>query len=491
MISTAYPSSRRASGYAQDTKKAPSTPTKARFRPPVVLLPAQGNDGLTYTTTKTQIFGPGDVLDLGLGSGSPAHIMAKSLCRPGIEVLLCPLEQPASGGGKATGSITPSIPVGITKSQTHSIFVNNMYGGSFSTVVGDTVATICDSIVACINANVDLTITSTDDTTSAGVNAKWEGTTGNAIYIEIVSPVDTEVSFAITQPTGGTGLPSVTAALAQVGSQWVTHIANGACDYTGTADAVMLAEYATFGEARRDPEVHKPLVVFTGTNEATVGTVTAVTDARTTDRTNCIIPNGGSHDLPFVIAAEAVREIAIQDAADPAMAYNRKKLAGLTAPLSNLEWNSDMRQAAVTAGCSTVEIVDGEVYLSDVVTCYHPSTDTDRIFAYVCDIAKHSCITNELDLTVNASEFVGHPVVPDGQATSNPNAIKMKAIKGAVDSMTDRLSDAAIVVYPDEIKENTQLEFIEGNPGRTNVLYAAPISSNNKIISVTVAIVRK
>jgi phage tail sheath gpL-like len=457
----------------------------SRYRPARIAILAQGNADTSYSTTKRRIYSANEVGEVE-GWGSPAHLIARALFpryRKGVgdlPVTLYPLAQPVTGGVQAAGSITPSIPVAITKTQQHYVLVNNIRSETFTTVVGDSVATVIDSLVSAISAVLEMPITATDGETVCNVEVGWEGTSGNNVYIEVVSPIDTEVEFAIVQPTNGAGTPDITDALSQVGNIWESYIIN-ALDYT---DSTELDEYAAFGEGRRDSEVHKPCCVIVGCNEATLNTVTAVTDARKTDRTNVILTNPGSHDLPFIIAAEGVKNIAMRDNSNPAYDYCMMACDGLTSGADGVQWTSAQRDAAVKAGCSTIEVRDGVVYISDTVTCYHPTGEEPPGYRYVVDYAKRCTIINELDLSFNTDDWAGNPLVGDDQPTRNIAARKPKHAKAVLYGIIDRLALDAVIADPDFAKENSDASIGLTNDKRLDVKLVARLAGNTNVISI-------
>lgn len=492
-MTTAFAPDRVASGVAIKVEPMAASPSSARNRPVIIALFGQVNAAVTTPdTTKRRIYSAAEVAAIA-GYGSPAHLKALELFPEygggvgDIEVWWFPLDQPTSGDA-AEGTITPSISGGTpTKAQEYAIKISGILSERFTVDVDDTVATICDSAVAAINAVPIMPVIATDNTTAVGLAAKWEGTTGNHIEVELIEyQVDSEVSCVIVQPTGGTGIPDITAALAQIGEQWVTHIDNQ-LDYT---DSTELNEYMVFGQGtdgdggRRLPEVHKPLVVITGTTEPTVGTVTAVTDARTTDRVNVIATAPGSNALPFVVASAYVREIAKVDNADPAYAYNRRPLTGIEPGTDAEQWTSAQRNAAVKAGCSTVKLRDGVLQIEDVVTCYHPSGESDPIYRYVVNQAKHATIINELDLMVEENSLMGRPIVQPGQKVTNPNAISEKVVQGMLYGVIDRLGAAAIITNLDYAKEHSKVTLSSTNANRLNILLVAHVSGNAKVLSM-------
>ena len=482
-VTTAYPQSRVARGVAIKTTHENLGVSGTRYRPARIAILAQGNAANTYSTTKRRIYSADEVGSVE-GYGSPAHLIAMALFPKysegvgDIPVTLYPLDQPASGGAQAAGTVTPSGT--FTKTQEHYFLINNIQSEKFYTTADSTVSSIVDDMVVAINAVLEMPVTASDGTTELDLEVNWEGTSGNNVHVEVVSPIDSELSVTIVQPASGAGTPDITAALAQIGSTWETHIINS-LDYT---DSTELDEYADFGEGRRDSEVHKQLCVFTGTAEATLATVTAVTDARKTDRTNVILTNPASYDLPFVIAGEIVREIARMDNENPAQDYCMLPCAGLTPGADGSQWISSQRDSAVKAGCSTVEVKDGVVYISDTVTCYHPTGEEPPGFRYVVDFAKRSTIVNELALTFDSNDWAGNPLVPDSQVTRNPATRKPKHATASLYGIIDRLALDAVIADPDFAKDNSSASIGLTNPKRLDVKMVAKLAGNTNVISI-------
>jgi phage tail sheath gpL-like len=482
----AYPSGQDARGVAIRSYHQVLGAAGTRYRPTRIPVFAQGNEANTYSTTKRRVFSAEEVGEVE-GWGSPAHLMVQSLFPKygggvgSIEVTLYPLAQPATGGVQATGSITP-VPGTLTKTQEHQVKIGNILSDKFSVVSTDTAGTIATKIVAAINAILGMPVVATDETGVCSLKVKWEGASGNNVYVEVVSPIDTETTFTIVHPENGAGTPDISAALAQIGNTWETHAINS-LDYT---DSDELDEFALFGEGRRASEVHKPLCVFTGCN-ASWSDVTTVTDARKTDRTNVILTNSGSHDLPFVIAADQVREIAKMDNQNPPHDYGSLPCTGLTPAADGDQWTSAQRDAAVKMGCSTVHVKDGVVQIGDVVTCYHPIGEDPPGFRYVVDFAKRSTAINELDLEFNSLKWDGKPLIPDNQVSTNPEARKPKHAVAALYRIIDVLALDAIIADPDFAKENSSADIGLTNPKRLDVKLVAKLAGNANVISIDFA----
>ena len=485
--STAFPQSQVARGVAIKTEYKNLGGAAARFRPVKIAVVGQGGASTTYTSDKRQVFSAAEVGSL-YGYDSPLYQAALSLLPANgdgvgnIPVYVLPLQQPAAAGAQSAGTITPSGTV--TKTQTYKILISNIEC-SVTFTAGDVVADMCDKIVAAINGVLGMPGAATDGATVVNFTVGWEGTSGDDVTIRSVDPDDGEVTLTIVQPTGGAGTVDVNPTaggegLALIGEDWVSHILN-CLQYT---DSTNLGKYDTWNEGRWQPEVYKPARVYTGTAEATLATVTAVTDARKTDRTNIICTNPGSYDLPLVVAADQLRRIAKLANENPPHDYGSQDCPRLTPGLDSVQWTSAQRQAAVIAGTSTIQVKDGVVNISDIVTCYHPVGEEPPAYRYDVDIEKVSTVIYNTDLIFNNTNWDGAPLVPDGQAVKNPTAKKPKMALAALAAMYDALADEAIISDPDFAKENTTAAISSTNPKRLDINMVFAISGNVNVLSI-------
>ena len=233
-----------------------------QYLPQRIAVFGQGSTASTYSTTKSQVTSALEVAQT-YGFGSPLHLAVLQLLPTNgdgvgtLPVTVYPLDD-AGGAVAAAGDITP---VGaVTKAGSFVVRINNIVSVPFSVAVGDTVAQIVTKIYTAMAASLDLPMTAVDSTTKVDVTAKWKGASGNDLYLEVVGPTDTGVTFAFTQPAGGATNPNIDAALAQIGNVWETMIVN--C--LDVADTTTLGKYTTAGEGRWLPTVRKPFIVFFG-----------------------------------------------------------------------------------------------------------------------------------------------------------------------------------------------------------------------------------
>jgi phage tail sheath gpL-like len=458
------------------------------FLPQRIAVIGQGNTASAgYPVTKTPITGgPGQGAAI-FGFGSPIHQALRELYPQdgsgvgSIPVDVLPLAEDG-GAVAAAGTITPSG--AATVSAQYWVRAAGILSAPVTVIAGDTVATICDKLVAAVAAVLEQPIDAADGTTDVDITVKWKGASGNDVTVEVLDatglPPSTGLTFAIVQPTGGLTDPTVAPALALIGTDWTTLVVNA----LGPTNTTALGLIQTKGESRWGQLVRKPFVSVVGNPEASVGTSTTVPAARPTDRVNVQVVAPGSVHLPVQIAAAHVREIAKVANNNPPVDYGMRPLAGLVPGADGSQWDYEQRDAAVKAGSSTVEVKDGVIRIGDVVTMYHPAGEVPPAYRDVVDIVKLMTIIYNIDLEFSKPEWAGAPLVPDGQAVVNPAARKPKTAKAAFCAILDSLGAQAILSDPAFAKANTVAAINGSNPKRLDMRTTVKLSGNTKIKSV-------
>jgi phage tail sheath gpL-like len=323
------------------------------------------------------------------------------------------------------------------------------------------------------------TFTITVPATKVNLTAGWKGTTGNLMKIEIIGP-NVGVVFAVTAMTGGLVDPDPTSALNLMGNIWETFVLNT----LPVADTAALDVYQTFGEGRWGVTTHQPLIVFTGTTHTTVALATAVSSTRKTDRINALLAAPGSPMLPFVVAARMLARIAVIAGSDPASDYCGLPAETIIPGADDLQWDWPTRDQALKAGCSTSEVVDRVVQIGDVITFWAPTGEDPPAYRNVVDVVKVMNIIFNMAVRFSAPGWKRAPLIPDGQATVNPNARKPSAGKAEMASLADVLALAAIISDPAFTKKSLTSVINSTNPNRLDVGGTFKISGNSKIKSV-------
>ena len=482
-ISTAVDSSAVARVVGIETKFADLRAGGVQFLPQQVALLGQGNSAAVYSTDKVQYTSAAAVAAV-YGFGSPLHLAALQLFPINgdgigtVPLTIYPLVDDGAGA-PSVGDITPGG--APTTAASYVVRINNIDSETFVISVGDSVADIVAAMTAAINGSLNLPVTAVDNAgAKCDVTSKWEGVSTNDLFVEVVGATDAGNTFGITQPVGGLVNPSITTALAQVGNVWETMGLN--C--LDIADTDILDELSDFGEGRWGALVQKPLVFFTGNTATSVANATVVSDARKLDRVNAQLVAPGSNDLPFVVAARQLARIVKLANTNPPHDYGGRPATGLTPGADGDQWTYADRDSALKKGSSTIEVENGVIEVSDVVTFYHPDGDPTPAYRYVVDIVKVQNIIFNLGLIFKGEDWNGAPLIPDDQATVNPAAKQPKAAVAEVRALIDSLALQAIISDPDSAKASTVAEIDAQNPKRLNATTTMAVSGNTNIISI-------
>lgn len=452
------------------------------FLPQRAVVIGQGASATAYPTTKFQVSSAAEA-GARYGFGSPIHLACEQLLPANgdgvrsVPVTVYPLVDDGAGVA-AVGDITPTGTV--TKAGTFRVVLSGMESAQFTVAVGDNVAAVVAKIIAAVNGTLRMPMVASDGTTKATLTAKWKGASGNDLVVQLSGPNDTGLTFATTQPTSGAANPDVQDALDQVGNVWETMVLN--C--MNIEDSTALNAFETFGEGRWGALTRKPLLVFTGHTYETPAEILAITDTRKSDRVNVALANPGSVTLPFVSAAGQLARIVLTANNNPARDYARGVAKYVEPGADGVQWNYVQRDQAVKGGAATVEVRDGEVNISDVVTMYHPDGDPLPAYRYVCDVVKVMNIIFNLDLQFNTAAWDGAPLIPDNQPTVNPDAKKPKDARAVMSALAYNLGLNALISDIEYTQDNLQAEINDQNPKRLDAVFPVKLSGNANIISV-------
>ena len=452
------------------------------FLPQRIGVFAQGRSDVVYSLDKFQATSSKQVGDK-VGYGSPMHLIARELFPDNgdgvgtVPVTFYPLDDEYDDV-QAEGRVTPSG--SQTKAAAYRVKVAGYLSEAFTIPIGASVAAVCDLITTAINAVLHMPVVAQDFTTHVRLVAKWAGLSGNDIEVEVVGESLGTV-FTLIQPAGGTANPAVDDALAQVGNVWET-LALNALNHD---DTTALDAFQTWGEGRWAQALPRPIVVFHGNTDASVSDAISVTSTRTDDRINCQLVAPGSPNLPFVVAARQLARIARLANNNPPHDYGSQRATGLEPGLDSEQWGFAERDQAVKGGSSTVEVKDGVVNISDVVTPYAPVGEVPPAYRHVVDIVKLMQVMFNLELIFATAEWDGAPLVEDDQPISNPTAKKPKFAVAAVNAMHDSLGLEAIISDVEAAKASTTAAIDSQNPKRLNVETTVKLSGNTNQIPIT------
>jgi len=146
------------------------------------------------------------------------------------------------------------------------------------------------------------------------------------------------------------------------------------------------------------------------------------------------------------------------------------------------QWDYLERDLAVKGGSSTIEVRDGVVTVSDVVTFYHPNGEEPPAYRFVKDIVKLQNVLFNLDLEYKRPEWDGAPMVPENQPISNRDAKKPSMATSATAAILDNLGNEAIISNPKDAKASITSQIT--GPNRLDQVFTIQLSGNTNIISI-------
>lgn len=452
--------------------------------PQRIALFAQGNSAAVYPATKYTASSAVDAANR-FGYGSPIHLAMLKI-RPesgggvgALPVTIYPLSDAgssvlASGRVVVMGTCTKSFSAYITVGGIKSKAIVLKIGISLS----DLDVLINNAVAGVLEMPVNLVFAEEGDLI---VNAKWKGITGNDLHITATGWEESGFTVAITQPSGGLVNPDMAPAIAQMGDIWETQILNG----NGIDDDDTLGDFQTEGVARWGATMRKPFCgCYVGNTTASVASATTVSKARKLDYINSQLVAPGSHDLPIVVAAAQMVEIALLANNIPAHDYGSRHAVGITPGTDMQQWDNIERETAVLAGSSTIKVVDGAVRISDVVTFYAPTGVPIPSHRFVVDIVKIANILFNYDLIFANPEWDGAPLVPDADVVSLPEAKQPKMAVAALSTLITSLAENAIISNPEAARKTIRAGINAQNPKRLDVTATLQIAGNTNILSI-------
>jgi len=444
---------------------------------------AQGASAAVYSNDK---FRPLSADEVGarVGYGSPANLAVRELLPVNgdgvgtIPVWVYPLSDDGAGVA-AAGAIAPTGT--LTASATLRVAINGILSEQFTLGVGADPAAFSTAAAQAVNAILEQPMIGVAAGSTVNFTAKWKGSSGNGLYIEVIGDAE-GMTFAITQPTGGAANPALTPAINQLGTGWAPFILN--C--LEVADTTALDALRTLGEGRWGPNEKRPLVAFCGNTDASVTAATAVSKVRTSDRVNSLLVAPGSKSLPFVVAARQLARIAKVAQDNPPVDYAGQIATGIEPGPDSDQWDFTARDTALKDGASTIEVIDGEVHLSKIITFYAPTGQPVPPYRKVVTIVKLMNFIHALRNEFEGNDWKGAVLIPDDQeGVTNPMARKPKHAKARVAGIIDAAAAAAIIADPEFAKASINVWIDEQDGDQLNIEVTAKVSGNTDQIGVT------
>jgi phage tail sheath gpL-like len=426
------------------------------------------------------------------GYGSPIHMITRIL-RPvgsdgvgGIPVIAYP-QAKAVG---ATQKVLEVEPTGVaTGNGTHTLIIAGRTGvdGLFYDLNiedGDTAAEITQKMEDAVNAVLGSPMIASSDDYAATFTSKWAGLTANGITIEVATNGnDLGITYSVTSTQAGSGTPSVQAALDLFANNWNTIVVNG----YGTVSAVMNTLQNFNGIP--DPETPtgrygaitmKPFIAITGSTEDDPSTHT---DSRKEDVTIAIAPAPLSAGLHFEAAANVCRMQAVNAENSPHLDIGGQPYPDMPTPDAIGSMGVYInRNSILKKGCSTVDLVAGRYQMQDFVTTYHPVGEEPPQFRYVRNLMLDWNVYYGYYL-LELINVVDKVIARDQDTVTASNVIKPKNWKQVLYGYADDLTNRALIVDPDFMKEAITVDLSTVNPDRLETFFRYKRSGTVRVAS--------
>lgn len=462
------------------------------FLPQRIAVIAEANSDSQVGLKTKLVFTSADEVAKECGYGSPAHLAAKRLRGNtidvgGVQTIVYPLPENVSAVAQAY-SVT--VTGTASKSATQYIIVAGIYV-PFTVTPTDDADSILGKIKDAINALVDLPATGGTVATSAlPVTVKWGGQTSAEVVLEFAGE-DVGLTYAAAETAAGAGEVLPTDALELFGNEWNTIVVNCLGSTSTILNAYELFNgNSTDKTGRYNAENWKPFVAITGTVEDDKDNLIAITTGRKNEQTNVIMPAPKSLSLPLEIAAVTAGVYAPLVQSDPKSDILDVRLVGITPPQDLTAGDMNVynnRDLLVKNGCSTVILADGDYFVKDFVTTYHPDGELPPQFRYVRNLAGIDFNTAYRTLFLDETYIKGKTILPDSNTSTDPNVIKPKDGKSVmINNLVIPFANAGIFADATYSIENMKVEIDGTNPDRLNFSIPYKRSGFARVISTTV-----
>ena len=341
-----------------------------------------------------------------------------------------------------------------------------------------------------VNAVLDTAMTAGTIVTNAlPMTAKWVGQTSADIVIEFAGD-DIDVVYANAETAAGAGEVLPANALALFGSEWDTQVVN--C--LGSTSTI-LDDYELFNgnstdkTGRYNAEAFKPCVVVTGSILDDKDDIVAVTDSRKIEQTNIFMSCPKALSLPLEIAAVTVAVYAPKVEVDPKADILDSVLTGITPPQDLEAGDMDVynnRDFIVKGGACTVILRDGNYFVKDFVTTYHPVGEDPPQFRWVRNLAGIDFNIAFRTLFIDEAFIKGKTILPDANPSTDPNVIKPKDAKGLmINKLFVPFANAGILAESAYSIDNCDVQINDTNPDRLDFSNPYKRSGFARILSTT------
>ncbi|WP_257744550.1 phage tail sheath subtilisin-like domain-containing protein [Burkholderia glumae] len=388
------------------------------------------------------------------------------------EVWMLPVVD-AAGAQAATGEVT--ITAGPSANGTLSLYI----AGNRVTVpvtAGQAVADVASAIVAAVNAVASMPVTAASQAGAVTLTADNKGLCGNEIDIRFnyrgaaggeVTPAG--LTYTITAMTGGATNPTLTTALANLGTTSFDFIVNPYTD-TASLDAVKALLNDQTGRWSYQEQLYGHSF---GGFSGSFAQATTLGLARNNQH-ETILPFASSPTPSWLWAASLAGQAAVSVRADPGVPLQSLPLNGVLAPAPADRWQPSIRNTLLFDGMSTFTVADdGTVMTENIVTTYQKNAQGVADDSYLEVETMYQLVLEIRTLqAMLSSKYARCKLADDGsRPAAGSNLVTPSTIKADIIALYNERVDAGFVQGKAAFAAALVVQKNTVNPNRIDILW--------------------
>ncbi|AWY39419.1 phage tail protein [Pseudomonas putida] len=376
-------------------------------------------------------------------------------------------------GAAATATVT------ITGTATETGLINLYVGGvrvQASVASAATPTQVASALAVKINAMPDLPLTALAAAGVVTLTCKWKGDSGTDISLLMNrlgksngEQTPAGLSVALTQMTGGTGVPDQVAALAALGDEPFEFICQPWTDTT-SLDAWKGAMDDNVGRWSWAKQLFGHVY---SAKRGTVGTLVAAGQARNDQHMTIQAVEAGVPQPVWIQAAALAARSAVFLSADASRPTQSGSMPGLDPAPASGRFTLTERQSLLSYGIATAYYEGGYVRIQRSITTYQKNAYGQADNSYLDSETMHqSAFIIRRMQSVITSKYGRHKLASDGtRFGAGQPIVTPSTIRGELIAQYAKLESEGHVENADLFAEHLVVERDSNDPSRVNVLF--------------------
>lgn len=430
--------------------------------------------------------GVADAAALG-GSGSMLHLEVQAYRQNDTfgEVWCLPV-QDSAGATAATGTVT--FTAAATAAGTLSLYVAGVLV-QMAVLPTQTVAQLATALVAAITATPGLPVSAAAAAGVVTLTALNKGVSGNDIDVRLnylgtrgSEATPAGLAATIVPMAGGAGVPSLTAALANLGDTTFDFIV---CPYTDAASLNAIGALLSDVNGRWSWSSQLYGHAFAA-QRGTLGTLTTFGVTRNDQHVSVM----GFNDSPtpsWQWAAAVAGAAASSLRVDPATPLQTVRVAGVLAPPLASRFQLTDRNTLLFDGISTFTVADdGAVAIENLITTYQKNAAgaPDNSYLQIETLFTLALVLRSLKAVIT-SKYARVKLAANGTRFGpGANVVTPNMIRADLIAAYRTLEDAGLVQNGDAFKDGLIVQKNTQNPNRVDVLWPGTLINQLRIFAL-------